>query len=88
MIFFGGNIESKGQIRRVISDLQNVRKNSDLPPTLQKPLLMMTDQEGGIVRRLRGAPELSQKEIGESSQPVKAATGRAEGRGITSPQSE
>ena len=27
---------------------------------------MLTDQEGGLVRRLPGAPELSEKQIGES----------------------
>lgn len=30
------------------------------------PLLMMTDQEGGLVRRLPGAPLLSEKQIGQS----------------------
>ncbi len=86
VIFFGENIKSKGQIRRVISDLQQARLNSDLPPALQEPLLMMTDQEGGIVRRLRGAPELSEKEIGESAHPVKAAyrAGRGAGHNLAS----
>jgi len=86
VIFFGENIESKGQIRRTISDLQQARSNSDLPPALQEPLLMMTDQEGGIVRRLRGAPELSEKEIGESAHPVKAAyrAGRGAGHNLAS----
>lgn len=37
------------------------------------PLLLMTDQEGGLVRRLPGAPEHSEKEIGESANDVALA---------------
>ena len=33
---------------------------------MRVPLLLMTDQEGGEVRRLSGAPLLSEKQIGES----------------------
>lgn len=38
------------------------------------PLLIMTDQEGGQVRRLSGGPDLSEKEIGSSANPSQAAT--------------
>ena len=35
---------------------------------VHRPLLLMTDQEGGQVRRLPGAPVLSEKQIGERAQ--------------------
>lgn len=37
------------------------------------PLLILTDQEGGEILRLPGGPTLSQKEIGNASDPEKAA---------------
>jgi beta-N-acetylhexosaminidase len=72
VIFFKGNISSDAQIKAVISQLQRAAAQSPV----KEPLLMMTDQEGGQVRRLPGAPVLSEKQIGESSNPV-AAAGRA-----------
>ncbi len=72
VIFFKGNISSDAQIKAVISQLQHAAAQSPV----KEPLLMMTDQEGGQVRRLPGAPVLSEKQIGESSNPV-AAAGRA-----------
>jgi beta-N-acetylhexosaminidase len=40
---------------------------------VKAPLLLMTDQEGGLVRRLPGAPVLSEKQIGQSANPIGAA---------------
>jgi beta-N-acetylhexosaminidase len=78
VIFFGENISSDSQIASVIS--QFVQANASSP--VQAPLLMMTDQEGGEVRRLSGAPTMSEKEIGESSEPeteaLDAGTGAAQ----------
>jgi beta-N-acetylhexosaminidase len=45
------------------------------------PLLLMTDQEGGLVRRLPGAPVLSEKQVGQSADPVGAATAAGTGAG-------
>jgi beta-N-acetylhexosaminidase len=45
------------------------------------PLLVMTDQEGGEVRRLPGQPTLSEKQIGESAQPATAAAQAGTGAG-------
>jgi len=45
------------------------------------PLLLMTDQEGGLVRRLPGQPVLSEKQIGQSSDPVAAAAAAGTGAG-------
>jgi len=60
VIFFGENITSQAQIRAVIDDLQAANEESPI----DAPLLMMTDQEGGIVRRLPGEPVLSAKWVG------------------------
>lgn len=69
VIFYGDNISSAAQIKRVIRRLQRAAAQS----RVHEPLLMMTDQEGGEVRRLRGAPARSEKRIGESSDPPAAA---------------
>jgi beta-N-acetylhexosaminidase len=62
VIFFSWNISSVSQIRGVIDELQR----ASLAGPLHDRLLMMTDQEGGEVRRLPGPPTLSEKQIGES----------------------
>jgi beta-N-acetylhexosaminidase len=66
VIFFGDNISSRTQIRAVIAELQQAAAHSPV----SAPLLMMTDQEGGLVRRLAGAPVLSEKQIGTSPHPA------------------
>jgi len=55
VIFFGGNISSDAQIASVIQQLVQVQQQSPV----SSPLLLMTDQEGGEVRRLPGAPTMS-----------------------------
>ncbi|MEV5750743.1 glycoside hydrolase family 3 N-terminal domain-containing protein [Actinoallomurus sp. NPDC052308] len=70
VIFFGDNISSLSQIAAVCADLQEAGRSS--PVTA--PLLLMTDQEGGQVRRLPGGPTMSEKQIGQSADPVAAAT--------------
>jgi beta-N-acetylhexosaminidase len=77
VIFFSPNISSLGQIRAVIRELQ--RANTSSP--VHDPLLMMTDQEGGLVRRLPGAPELSERQIGESPDAAVLARQAGEGAG-------
>ena len=77
VIFFGGNISSDAQIAAVITQLRQAQAQSPIGV----PLLLMTDQEGGQVRRLPGAPALSEKQIGASSDPVAAATSAGTGAG-------
>ncbi len=62
VIFFGQNIASRTQIAAVIKRLEQADA-SPLNP-VRAPLLLMTDQEGGEVRRLPGQPVLSEKQIG------------------------
>jgi len=70
VIFFGDNISSLNQISSVCSQLNEANASSPVP----SPLLLMTDQEGGQVRRLPGGPTMSEKQIGQSSDPVGNAT--------------
>lgn len=64
VIFFGENISSLSQIASVTAQLAQANVSSPV----KAPLLLMTDQEGGQIRRLPGAPSLSEKEIGLSPQ--------------------
>ena len=81
MIFFGQNISSRAQISQVAAKLQRADRSSLNP--VREPLLLMTDQEGGLVRRLPGAPAQSEKQIGESANPGSAAAMRAGAPGGT-----
>ena len=62
VIFFGQNIASRTQIAAVIKRLEQADASPRNP--VRAPLLLMTDQEGGEVRRLPGRPVLSEKQIG------------------------
>ncbi|KAL9610379.1 MAG: hypothetical protein Q9167_004919 [Letrouitia subvulpina] len=81
------DLTAQGKVGGIIIFGENV--NSNLPATIAKfqsaylkspgsspstPLLIMTDQEGGLVRRLPGGPYSSEKQIGQSANPTQAAT--------------
>jgi len=66
VIFFGENITSLTQIAGVVADLRAAEADSPV----KEPLLYMTDQEGGYIRRLPGQePVLSEKKIGLTADP-------------------
>jgi len=71
VIFFAPNIASVPQLRQVVRELQAANGRSPV----KAPLLMMTDQEGGQVRRLPMPPYASQKQIGEVPGPQEHAAG-------------
>jgi beta-N-acetylhexosaminidase len=79
VIFFGENIQSSQQIAGVVRQLRAASAQSPVP----QPLLLMTDQEGGQVRRLPGEPALSEKQVGQAAEPVAAATAAGRGAGYT-----
>jgi len=79
VIFFGQNISSKKQIAGVIQQLDKANASSHNP--VQAPLLLMTDQEGGQVRRLPGRPFLSEKEIGANPLPQAETLATEAGQG-------
>jgi len=73
VIFFSFNIASAAQISSVIAQL-NAANASSANPARSYPLLLMTDQEGGLVRRLSwAAPFQSEAQIGSDPDPAAAA---------------
>jgi beta-N-acetylhexosaminidase len=70
VILFGPNVAGANQLRAVVGELQRASAESPVPA----PLLVLTDQEGGEVRRLPGAPALSEREIGQSPNRVALAS--------------
>jgi len=82
VILFAPNIGTLEETRSAIGELQRASAAS----VIHAPLLIMTDQEGGLVRRLPGAPELSEKQIGASpdASVVAAESGRAAGLNLAS----
>jgi beta-N-acetylhexosaminidase len=77
VIFFGENITGLSQIAGVVAQLNEAHDASPV----RSPLLLMTDQEGGIVRRLPGEPTASEKQIGESADPAAEAADAGTGAG-------
>jgi beta-N-acetylhexosaminidase len=60
VVLFADNFPSRAAGRALISRLQAVRR----PPALRDPLLIMVDQEGGLVKRIEGAPAGSAAAMG------------------------
>jgi beta-N-acetylhexosaminidase len=60
LVLFSENFPSRGAGRRLIAQLQAIPR----PRALRDPLLIMVDQEGGLVKRFDGAPDASAQEMG------------------------
>lgn len=74
VIFFGFNIASPAQFSGVIAQLVAANASPG-NPARDYPLLLVTDQEGGLVRRLPWAgPYQSEAQIGAASDPVGLAS--------------
>lgn len=71
-ILFAENLPSRAAGRRLVRRLQAILR----PPGLRDPLLVMTDQEGGLVKRIGGAPTVSAGTMGVRG----AAFSREQGR--------
>ncbi len=81
VIFFTDNVGGPSQLATAVRQLDQAAA-SRLDP-VHLPLLLMTDQEGGIVRRLPGQPELSAQQIGDSADPPAAAAQAGSGAAVT-----
>lgn len=80
VIFFSSNITSSAQLASVVKELDAAQQQSPV----HLPLLLMTDQEGGVVRRIPGGqPTESQREIGQSANPAQAASAAGTGAAQT-----
>jgi len=72
VVLFAENFPTRTAGRRLIARLQAIPR----PPKLRDPLLVMADQEGGLVKRLSGAPTASAREMGERGAAFSANQGR------------
>jgi beta-N-acetylhexosaminidase len=72
VVLFAENLPSRAAGRRLVARLQGIKQ----PPKLRDPLLVMTDQEGGLVKRLDGAPTASAEEMGARGATFSARQGR------------
>jgi beta-N-acetylhexosaminidase len=73
VVLFAANFPSRAAGRRLIAQLQRIKR----PPKLRDPLLIMVDQEGGLVKRVGGAPTASAHEMGARGAAFSAKQGRA-----------
>jgi beta-N-acetylhexosaminidase len=75
VILFADNFDGRAEARRLIGRLQSIPR----PAGLRSPLLIMADQEGGLVKRLPGPPTLSAEQMGEAGPPTCRKQGTATG---------
>jgi beta-N-acetylhexosaminidase len=76
VILFAENLPSRAAARDLIAEIESVPR----PPGLRDPLLVMVDQEGGLVKRIAGAPTVSAAQMGAAG----AAFSRAQGAATAS----
>jgi beta-N-acetylhexosaminidase len=76
VILLRPNAPSAAAARRLTARLQAIPR----PAAVDVPLLVMIDQEGGLVRRLDGPPSRSAAELGREGPRAARAAGRATGR--------
>ena len=76
VILFSRNVRSRRQVAATIRRLQAIPR----PRGLRAPLIVMTDQEGGAVRRIPGAPHRSAARVRSAEQA--RADGRAAARNL------
>lgn len=83
VILFARNVASPAKLRQLTARLQAERRRG--PQVLRdRPLLVMIDQEGGLVKRLPGAPALSPAQVGaRGSTALARRTGVATARNLT-----
>jgi beta-N-acetylhexosaminidase len=72
VVLFAANLAGRSAGRRLIRELQRVPR----PVGLRDPLLVMVDQEGGLVKRLDGAPSASARTMGRRGAAFSSAQGR------------
>lgn len=80
VVLFSENLPSRAAGRRLVAELQAIPR----PPALRDPLLVMIDQEGGLVKRVDGAPDASAREMGEHGAAFSREQGRLTARNLRS----
>jgi len=78
VLLFAESFPSRAEGRRLIRRLQAIRR----PLALRAPLLVMVDQEGGLVKRVGGAPTASAAQIGARGAAFSREQGAATARNL------
>jgi beta-N-acetylhexosaminidase len=73
VILFAENLPSRSAARDLVAEIKSIRR----PAGLRDPLLVMVDQEGGLVKRLAGAPTVSAAQMGATGAAFSREQGRA-----------
>lgn len=73
VVLFRENLPSRATARALIAEIESIPR----PRELRDPLLVMVDQEGGMVKRLAGAPTASAADMGAAGAAFSRAQGRA-----------
>ena len=79
IVLFAENVPSRSAARSVTRQLQKVRRPSGLD---RYPLPIMIDQEGGLVKRLSGAPTASAKTMGRRGPSFSRTQGKRTGKNL------
>lgn len=75
VVLFADNFDSLAEARQLTHELHAIKR----PRGLRQPLLVMVDQEGGLVKRLPGPPAMSAEEMGSAGADVARRQGRKTG---------
>src|SRR4051794_11009032 len=78
VVLFSENLGSNHHARRLIRKLQAIKR----PRHLHSPLLVMIDQEGGLVKRLPGPPNASAEEMGKRGKAYSRRQGAKTGKSL------
>ncbi len=78
VVLFASNFPTRTAGRALIADLQSIPR----PRGLRDPLLIMTDQEGGLVKRLSGAPNASAEAMGARGRAFSSRQGAKTARNL------
>jgi beta-N-acetylhexosaminidase len=78
VVLFDENTGSRRHTRRLVRRLQRIKQ----PQGLRSPLLIMVDQEGGLVKRLSGPPNASAQEMGRRGKRSSGRQGAKTGRSL------
>lgn len=73
VILFEANLPSRAAARRLVREIEAIPR----PPGLRDPLLIMVDQEGGLVKRLPGPPRVSAARMGAAGPTFTRRQGQA-----------
>ncbi|MBK8294451.1 MAG: beta-N-acetylhexosaminidase [Solirubrobacterales bacterium] len=79
VVLFAGNVPTRAAARAVTRQLQRIRRPSGLS---RYPLPIMIDREGGLVKRLAGAPTASAKTMGRRGPGFSRTQGKRTGKNL------